>query len=138
MCGLQNYLKKHIFVVFKEIIPITRVFMNLFWAFRPICWQPPFLLAHFGWQILISEAISAGQPKVAAKITNWLGTRSHCSHLSEALLDTLEVVDQYKKRSLDKTDHQNVGSDCCQSGYQKSETTFHLSVLSRFPFLFRS
>ena len=36
MCGLQDYKKKHICVVFKLIIPITVVFMHLFWAFRPI------------------------------------------------------------------------------------------------------
>ena len=36
MCGLQDYKNKHIFVVFKLIIPITVVFMQLFWAFRPI------------------------------------------------------------------------------------------------------
>ena len=37
MCGLQDYQKKNIFVVFKLIIPITMAFMGLFWACRPIC-----------------------------------------------------------------------------------------------------
>ena len=36
MCGLQDYQKGHIFVVFKLIIPITVDFMHLFWAFRPL------------------------------------------------------------------------------------------------------
>ena len=36
MCGLQDYQKSHICVVFKLIIPITVVFMHLFWAFRLI------------------------------------------------------------------------------------------------------
>ena len=36
ICGVQDYQKSHIFVVFKLIIPITVVFMHLFWAFRPI------------------------------------------------------------------------------------------------------
>ena len=36
ICGVQDYKKKHIFVVVKLIIPITVVFMHLFWAFRPI------------------------------------------------------------------------------------------------------
>ena len=35
MCGLQDYKKNpHIFVVLKLIIPITVVFMHLFWALR--------------------------------------------------------------------------------------------------------
>ena len=37
MCGLQDYKKKvYIFVVFKQIIPITMAFMHIFWALRPI------------------------------------------------------------------------------------------------------
>ena len=44
--------------------------------------KPQFPVAHFGWWTFISEAIAAGGPKVAAKILNWLGTRSHRSHLS--------------------------------------------------------
>ena len=36
MCGLQDYQKSHICVVFKLIIPITVVFMHFFWPFRPI------------------------------------------------------------------------------------------------------
>ena len=37
MCSLKDYTKKqHIFVVFKLIIPITMVFMHLFWTLRPI------------------------------------------------------------------------------------------------------
>ena len=36
MCGLQDYQKSHICVVFKLMIPITVVFMHLFWAFGPI------------------------------------------------------------------------------------------------------
>ena len=36
MCGLQNYQKSHIFVVFKLVIPITVVFMHFLLAFRPI------------------------------------------------------------------------------------------------------
>ena len=45
------------------------------------------LLDQFGWQSLFPVAISeAGYPKVAAKISNWLETRSHRSHLSRALL----------------------------------------------------
>ena len=59
--------------------------MHFFGLFNQFGWQPPFPLAHFGWWTLISEAISAGVPKVAAQITNWLGTRSHRSHLSGAL-----------------------------------------------------
>ena len=48
--------------------------------------QSLFPVAHFGCWTLISEAIAAGWTKVAAKISNWLGTRSHRSHLSGALL----------------------------------------------------
>ena len=77
---LELWGKKHIFVV----IPDTVVFMHLFWAFRPI-WMAT-SISHFGWCKLIVEAISAGQQKVAAKISNWLETRSHNSHLSGALL----------------------------------------------------
>ena len=36
MYGLQDKKKTHICVVFKLIIPITLVFMHLFWDFRPI------------------------------------------------------------------------------------------------------
>jgi hypothetical protein len=36
ICGVQDYKKKHIFVVFKLIIPIAVVFMHLFGAFKPI------------------------------------------------------------------------------------------------------
>ena len=48
-------------------------------------WQPPFPVPHFGWWTLISEAIAAGWPEVAAKISNRLGTRSQGSHLSGAM-----------------------------------------------------
>ena len=54
-------------------------------------WQSPFPVAHFGCWTLICEAISAGYAKVSAKISNWLGTRSHRSHLSGALL-TIYIV----------------------------------------------
>ena len=36
MCGLQNYKKKTYISSFKLTIPITKVFMHLFWAFRQI------------------------------------------------------------------------------------------------------
>ena len=87
MCGLQDYQKSPIFVVFKLIIPITVVFYaSFFGLLDQFGWHSPFLVAHFGWWTLISEAISAGYPKVAANISNWLGTRSHRSHLSGALM----------------------------------------------------
>ena len=43
MCGLQDYRKSHICVVLKLIIPITVVFMHLFWAFRPPSFWSPVL-----------------------------------------------------------------------------------------------
>ena len=52
--------KKHIIVGFKQIIPITRVFVHFWGLLDQFGWQPPFPLAHFGWWTLISEAISAG------------------------------------------------------------------------------
>ena len=60
MRGLQNYQKEHIFVVFKLGIPITVVFMHFFWLLDQFGWQPPFLVAHFGWWTLISEAFASG------------------------------------------------------------------------------
>ena len=60
--------------------------MNIFWLFEQFGWQLQFLVVYFSWKTLISEAISAGYPKVAVKILNWLGTRSHRSHLSGALI----------------------------------------------------
>ena len=82
MCGLQNYQKIHMFVVFKLINRITVVFTSFFGLLDQVVWQPPFLVAHFGCWTLISEAVAAGWPKVAANISNWLGTRSQSSHLS--------------------------------------------------------
>ena len=82
MCGLQNYLKIYIFVVFKLIIPITVLFMHFFGLLDQFGWKLQFLVANIGWWTLISEAISTGYPKVAAKISSWLGTHSHRSHLS--------------------------------------------------------
>ena len=61
MCGVQNYSKKQTYIgSFKLIIPLTRVFMHLLGLLDQFGWQPPFLLAHFGWWTLISEAISGG------------------------------------------------------------------------------
>ena len=77
--------KSHTFVVFKLNIPITVVFVQLLGLLNQFGWQPPFPVSHFGWWTLISEAIEAGWPKVAAKISNWLGTCSHRSYLSGAL-----------------------------------------------------
>ena len=56
-----------------------------FWLLDQFGWQSPFPVAHFGWWTLIAEAISAGYPKVSAKISNWLGARSQRFHLSGAL-----------------------------------------------------
>ena len=81
--------KKHVFVFFKLINPITVVFIHLFWGVRPFWLATSFPVAHFGCWTLISEAIAAGWTKVAAKISNWLGTRSHSSHLSGALVQEL-------------------------------------------------
>ena len=36
MCGLQTYIKSHIFIDFNLIIPITVVFVHFFGAFRSI------------------------------------------------------------------------------------------------------
>ena len=60
--------------------------MDFFWLLHQFSWQPPFPVAHFGWWTLISQDIAAGLPKVAAKISNWVGTRSHRSHLSGDLV----------------------------------------------------
>ena len=63
MCGLQDYQKNHICVVFKLIIPITVVFMHPLRPYRALDqfgWQSLFPVAHFSCWTLISEAISAG------------------------------------------------------------------------------
>jgi hypothetical protein len=60
-----------------------------FWDFRPI-----WLAISISGSSFIPKAISAGQPKVAAKISNLLETRSHRSHLSGALVRNLSVFQQ--------------------------------------------
>ena len=61
LCGLQEYKKKHIFVVFKLIIPIDVVFMHFLGGFLDLIgWHSLFPITHFGWRTLFSEAISAG------------------------------------------------------------------------------
>ena len=74
---------------FQTNYPYYRGFFCIFFGLLDqFGWQSPFPIAHFGCWTHTSEAISAGYPKVAAKISNWLGTRSHRSHLSAALPTT--------------------------------------------------
>ena len=73
--------KSHTLVVFKLNIPITWFLCIFFGLLDQFGWQPPFPVANFGWWTLISEAIEAGWQKVAAKISNWLGTRSHQNYV---------------------------------------------------------
>ena len=52
MCGLQDYQKSHICVVFKLIIPW--VFLCIFFGLLDqFGWQYPFLVAHLGFWTLI-------------------------------------------------------------------------------------
>ena len=60
--------KSHTFVLFKLNIPIIMVLCIFFGLLDQFGLQPPFPVAHFSWLTLISEAIAAGCPKVAAKI----------------------------------------------------------------------
>ena len=64
----QELSKIHIFVLFKLNIPIIMVLCIFFGLSDQFGLQPPFPVANFGWLTLISEAITAGCPKVAAKI----------------------------------------------------------------------
>ena len=64
----SGFSKSHIFVVFKLINPITVVFCIFFELSDQFGWQSPLPVHHFGWWTLITEAISAGYSKVAAKI----------------------------------------------------------------------
>ena len=51
ICGLQDYQESHIFVVFKLIIPITVVFMHVFFCdFRPI-WLALFISGSSFWLV---------------------------------------------------------------------------------------
>ena len=79
-------------ILFKLIIPITMVLGIFFGLLDQFGWQYSFPVAHFGWWTLIAEAISAGYSKVAAKISNWLGTRSQRYHLSGALPAVLQCL----------------------------------------------
>ena len=99
--------------------------MHFWGGLEQFGWQPSILVAHFGWWTLISEANSAGQPKMAAKISNWLGTRSHRSHLSGALCPTF--IDLRKKASR-TVEHRHKGW----------KPTFHIKELgvSEKPMIF--
>ena len=76
--------KSHVYVDVKLFIPITLGFCTFLGLSDKFGSQPLSLVANFGCQPLISESISGGQ-LMAVKIPNWLGTRSHRSHLCGAL-----------------------------------------------------
>ena len=91
MCGLQDY-KKNIYLQISKTLSLLPWFLCIsFQAFRPI-WLAISTLGSLFWLVdtFFSETISTGQLKVAAKISNQLGTRSHRSHLSGALLQTVD------------------------------------------------
>ena len=82
--------KRLIFVVFKLIIPITRVLMHLFGDYRPIWLATSISVSSFWLVDTYFWSYFSWLAKSAAKITNRLGTRSHRSHLSGALLFYLD------------------------------------------------
>ena len=88
LAALQGLVKvTKMLALLQLLLSLLQQFLCIFFGLLDqFGWIFPYPVSHFGWWKLIFEDILAGQLKLAAKISNWLGKRSHCSHLSGAFV----------------------------------------------------